>query len=88
MLQKNHLRHIIEGVDDDQTQSNKKDNSGRNHISGNQKAHPRHDHEYSSRQVYIEQIWWDTSWKSDFQAIHWVIAWKETWNILGVKNME
>ena len=63
---KKNLRHIIEGVDDDQTQSDKKDNSGRNHISGNQKAYPRHDYEYSSGQVHIEQIRWNTPWKSDF----------------------
>ena len=37
---KRYLRNIIESVDDDQTQSDKKDDSGWNDIRRNKKAHP------------------------------------------------
>ena len=45
---KRYLRNIIESVDDDQTQSDKEDDSGWNDIRRNKKAHPWHHHEYSS----------------------------------------
>ena len=55
-LKREHLRYIIEGVDDNQAKCDQKDDSGRNNVSGDKKAHPRHHDKNGGGQIDIEQI--------------------------------
>ena len=49
-------RDVVEGVDDDQTESDEQDDPGWDDVGGDEEADPGHDDEDGRRQVDVQQV--------------------------------
>ena len=70
----NNLRGKVEHVDEDQTEGDEEDNSGRDDVGGDEEGDPAHGDEHSRGKVDTENEGSDGSGQLDLKSVHAVVA--------------